>query len=141
MAPQTPFVALIKVTNHLTFKDIYGEKTPMSMEVEVIEKYKGSEERKTVTVWGDPGNLCRPYLSQFTEGQYYVIAFNNAGRGKDETTTDYSISICGCYWLQADHEKQTATGDISIGELFAKQTMDLSQIKLELKKTDGTTLP
>ena len=42
----------------------------MSMEVEIIEIYKGEETRKSVIVWGDIGNLCRPYLSAFKEGQY-----------------------------------------------------------------------
>src|SRR5689334_23285453 len=110
LAPHSKLVALVKVTKYLTFDGIYDQKIPMSMEVEIIEKYKGVEERKTITVWGDPGNLCRPYLSVFKEGQYYVIAFFGAGRGEKEKPTDYSISICGCYWLPADHEKQTVSG-------------------------------
>jgi hypothetical protein len=134
VAPATNFVALIKVTKYLTFKDIYGEKTPMSMDVEIIETYKGSDDRKTVTVWGDPGNLCRPYLSHFKEGAYYVIAFYPAGRGANEKATDYSISICGAYWLNADNEKQIASGDINSGKLSEIQTMDLSQLKSELLK-------
>ena len=52
MASHTPFIALVKVTKYLTFKDIYGDKTPMSMEVEIIETYKGNESRKAITVWG-----------------------------------------------------------------------------------------
>src|SRR6187455_1998006 len=91
VSKETSFIALIKVSKYLTFKDIYGEKTPMSMEVELIETYKGKEERKTFKVWGDPGNLCRPYLNKFKEGQYYVIAFSPASEDKN----DYSISICG----------------------------------------------
>ena len=51
----------------------------MSMEVEILDIYKGTEERKSVTVWGDPGHLCRPYLSTFKEGGNYIIAFGGAG--------------------------------------------------------------
>ena len=86
MSPNTQLISLIKVTKFLTFKDIYGEKTPMSMEVEIIETYKGIESRKTIIVWGDPGHLCRPYLSTFKEGQYYVIAFIQVIQITDTTT-------------------------------------------------------
>ena len=115
MSERTPLVALVKVTKYLTFKEIYDSKTPMSMEVETIEVYKGKEARKSITVWGDIGNLCRPYLSQFKEGEYYVIAFdkgNYGGGHPDEKDTDYTISICGGYWLTVDFDKSTVSGDI-----------------------------
>jgi len=119
VAPITEFIALVKVTKHLTYKDIYDQQIPMSMEVEIIEVYKGTETRKTVTVWGDNGALCRPYLSQFAAGKYYVIAFYRGSDGlkglvhRDEKTTDYSISSCGQYWLNADIVTQTATGTLT----------------------------
>jgi hypothetical protein len=114
VAEKTQFVALIKVTKYLSFKDIYKEKMPMSMEVEIIEIYKGIETRKKVTVWGDNGILCRPYLSKFKLGKYYVIAFskateNSRGLGNEnEKITDYSISICGEFWLNADKKNKLA---------------------------------
>jgi hypothetical protein len=119
VAPKAPLVALVKVKKYLTFREIYDAKTPMSMEVEIIEVYKGTETRKTITVWGDNGILCRPYLSQFVAGKYYVIAFYKGSDGskghvhKDEKTTDYVISICGDYWLQADIKTQIATGAVA----------------------------
>ena len=135
VAPKTKLVALVKVTKYLTFKDIYEEKTPMSMEVEIIEIYKGKETRKKVIVWGDIGNLCRPYLSTFDVGKYYVIAFDSGSDGakgfahKNEKISDYAISVCGDYWLNADIKKQIATGSvnnklkqISLVELKAKLT-------------------
>jgi len=101
MAKETPLVGLFKVTKFLTFKNIQDTPTPMSMEVEMIYKYKGKETRKNVIVWGDPGNLCRPYLSNFKEGQYYVIALSAVGKKTpEEKDTDYFISICGAYWLK-----------------------------------------
>jgi hypothetical protein len=114
VAEKTQLVALIKVTNYLTFKDIYNEHMPMSMEVEIVAVYKGTETRKKVTVWGDNGILCRPYLSTFKTGNYYVIAFKRAAetsRGlanEGEKESDYSISICGEYWLVADMRRKTA---------------------------------
>jgi hypothetical protein len=122
VAPKTKLVALIKVSRYLTFKNIYDNPTPMSMEVEVIEVYKGQETRKTFTVWGDNGALCRPYLSRFAIDKYYVIAFD-AGSDQDEINankaekkTDYSISICGDYWLTVDINKQIATGSVTSGQ-------------------------
>ncbi len=114
MVKHTPLVTLVKNNKYLTFKNIYDIKTPMSMEIEIIEIYKGTEQRKAVKVWGDIGNLCRPYLSQFKEGQYYVIAFhkgNYAGGHPEEKNTDYSIFGCGAYWLNVDFKKNNATGD------------------------------
>lgn len=106
------------------------------MDVEVIETYKGVESRKTITVWGDPGHLCRPYLSSFKEGQYYVIAFYpgypNNGH-ENEKATDYSISNCGSFWLTADIKKNIVLGDIDSKDRKS-QTMILSKLKTELQK-------
>jgi len=135
VAPKTKLVALVKVTKYLTFKDIYEEKTPMSMEVEIIEICKGTETRKTVVVWGDIGNLCRPYLSRFDEGKYYVVAFDEGSDGskgyvhKKEKTTDYTISVCGEYWLNADINKKIATSSMT----GKKITLNSLQAKLKTK--------
>ena len=108
VAPKTKLVALVKVTKYLTFKDIYEEKIPMSMEAEIIEVYKEKEARKKVIVWGDIGYLCRPYLSKFEVGKFYVIAFEGGSDGSkgfahiNEKLSDYSISVCGDYWLNVD---------------------------------------
>ena len=110
VAPKSKLVALVKVNSYLTFKNIYDKPTPMSMEVEIVKVYYGQETRKTVTVWGDNGNLCRPYLSIFKTGNYYVIAFE---QDSEENPSDYSISNCGDYWLNADNEKEIATGPVS----------------------------
>jgi hypothetical protein len=140
MAEKTGFVALIKVSKYLTFKDLagVGEKIPMSMEVEIIDIYKGRESRKTITVWGDIGNLCRPYLSAFKENEYYVIAFQPGGlRGHpDEKQTDYTISSCGANWLNVDYTKMTATGDIDSKDRTQK-TERLKRIRAELAKQNS----
>ncbi len=48
VAPKSDFVSLIKVTKYLTFKDIEGKQTPMSMEVEIIDIYKGKKTNKPI---------------------------------------------------------------------------------------------
>ena len=105
------------------------------MEVEIVEVYKGTETRKKLVVWGDNGILCRPYLSQFDTGKYYVIAFYKASDGskghvhEDERPTDYAISICGDYWLKVDTDKQKAFGIVT-----KKQSeIRLSELKAKLK--------
>ncbi|UUV21375.1 hypothetical protein [Paenimyroides aestuarii] len=130
VVPKSDFVALVKVEKYLSFKDIYNKKTAMSMEVEIIDIYKGNEKRKKVIVWGDIGYLCRPYLSLFEEGKYYVIAFEKGSEGsgkfghKDEKITDYAISICGEYWLKADLKKQKALGFINKNKIRLKDLKD-----------------
>ncbi|WKZ77525.1 MAG: hypothetical protein QY319_10335 [Candidatus Kapaibacterium sp.] len=110
VAPKSKLVALVKVNSYLTFKNIYDKPTPMSMEVEIVKVYLGQETRKTVTVWGDNGKQCRPYLSFFKTDNYYVIAFDQDSK---ENPLDYAISNCGDYWLTADNEKKIANGAVN----------------------------
>jgi hypothetical protein len=134
VAPKAKFIALVKINKYLTYSTIYGEEVPMSMEVEVIEVYKGIETRKRFTVWGDSGILCRPYLSKFTVGQHYVIAFMQGKNGKsgkgqaNEKESDYFISICGDYTLKADTIKQIALGNIT----EKQNNITLSELKARL---------
>jgi hypothetical protein len=131
MAAKTGLVALVKIVKFQSGVKINtGRDTvmPLSMEVEIIETYKGNESRKTVTVWGDNGMLCRPCLNNFAEGKYYLIAFD-AANFRGETEGDYSISICGCYWLTVDFNKQTATGDIDSPDERIDTTMALALVK------------
>jgi hypothetical protein len=135
-AKHTSLVALVKVTKYLTFDSIYNKKTPMSMEVEMISVYRGVEKRRTVTVWGDNGMLCRPYLSSFKEGQYYVIAFNSGrygGSHADEKDTDYAIGICGEYWLDVNFERSEAKGDIDSRNRTVS-TISLTTLEANLRK-------
>lgn len=145
VAPTSEFVALVKVTKYMSFGGIYDKQTPMSMEVEVIDVYKGKETRKTLKVWGDNGILCRPYLSVFQPGNYYVIAFYRASDGsqgqvhQDERPTDYAISICGDYWLKADMDKRKAVGSVTKKQLeisFSALKKELASSN-ELSKQDG----
>jgi hypothetical protein len=120
VAPSTNLVALVKVNRYLTFQDPDKQLFPLSMEVEIIQIYKGTETRKTVVVWGDNGMLCRPPLSRFRLNGYYVIAFDSKTR-ITESPSSYSISDCGAFWLSVDFENKQAFGDV---------TKDLRQISL-----------
>lgn len=139
----TGMTAKVKVNKFLTFKEIYGESIPMSMDVEIIEVISGEESRKNIIVWGDNGNYCRPYLNKFKEGNYYIISFN---RGYDtsslsddlgERPTDYAISSCGTTWLDYNIETNNVYGkiesnttEININELKEKIITSVTNSKI-----------
>lgn len=135
-APQAEFVALVKVTNHLTFKNIYGVQTPISMEVEIIDIYKGKEKRKKIIIWGGDVNIKRPMLSKFGTGQYFVLALDKVGKNveevihKDEKKADYVINNCGERWLKVDFNNKEATNWIT----DEVKTYKLTEIKASLFK-------
>ncbi|WP_185205159.1 hypothetical protein [Chryseobacterium sp. C3] len=138
MSLNSKLITVVKVKKFITFKDINDEQVPMSMEVEVIEVVKGKESRKTFIIWGDNGNLCRPYLSSFQLGQYYIMSLNAASDGSKnnyfhikERPKDYYISACGCYWLTFNKDSKTVYGDISKN----KKEMKLTELKNKIKKT------
>lgn len=150
VAPKSKLVALVKVRAYSTFENINETSTPTSMKVEIVEIFYGEETRKTITVWGDNGHLCRPYLNIFNTDNYYVIAFEQDSK---ENPGDYAISNCGDYWLSFDYEKKVATGQVSenqdqmtLGNLFeyfrGEKTADLTptdfkeifQLALDLPK-------
>lgn len=127
VAPDTKLVAFVQIKRYLSF--IGGNrKIPFSMEVEIINIYKGKEKRKIITIWGDNGGLCRTSLSRFKKGEYYVIALNEGNNGGNELekNTDFSISNCGEYWLTVytKEKEKYAVGriaenqkEISLGKL------------------------
>lgn len=59
VAPKSKLVALVRVTKFLSFKTMESKQIPMSMEVEIVDIYKGDESRKKVVIWGDNGILCQ----------------------------------------------------------------------------------
>ena len=135
VSPNSDLVALVKINKYLTFKDIYDSPTPMSMEVEILEVFKGAEKRTKIKVWGDVGHLCRPYLNQLSVDSLYVIAFHKGENGyfghKEETENDYSISNCGEYWLKSNSKSETLVGSESTIEIsrlrgFYDRTKDLT---------------
>ena len=102
------FVAVVKIKKHLNLKGKRDVKTPMSMEVEIVETLYGKEHQKTIEVWGDNGMMCRPYISEFPEGTTWILALRHGSEEwghLKETASDYSISICGEYSLRSKGRK------------------------------------
>ncbi|MEX2349556.1 MAG: hypothetical protein WD554_01635 [Flavobacteriaceae bacterium] len=112
------FVALVKVIEYSDFLEdgIYGYdgKMPYSMNVEIIKQYKGTESRECIKIWGDNGMLCRPYISNFEIGNYYLIApsliESDSQTGK---ANDYDFFVCWTDYLMVDYENQVAYGEYS----------------------------
>ena len=76
----------------IAYGDVLGD-IPTSMTVEVVRVLKGEVRERRMKVWGDPGNLCRPYVSRFPIGTEWVFALDARS----------AISICGVHWLRVGH--------------------------------------
>jgi len=127
------FVALVRVISYDDYldndaDDIIGhaDRMPHSMTVEVIKKYRGTETRARIKIWGDNGALCRPYISNFKIGSYFLIAPSfikkpNKSSNK-ESSTDYEFFSCSTDYLIVDMKKNIAYG---------KYSKQLNQIALD----------
>ena len=101
----TQLVIVGKVKAYTHFKYIQGQRTPVGMDVEIIDQLKGNYTAKTVRIWGDNGALCRPFLSSFPLNKTFVFALDpgNPQSGNiGEKKTDYFVSICGEFSCVAD---------------------------------------
>lgn len=111
------FVALIKVISFdeyldwERYDDGSDEKIPYAMTVKIIQQYKGTETRKEVTILGDNGILCRPYLSDFELNGYYLIAPSRLDQSAD---TEFDFFACRTDYLKVDMETKTAHGNYSM---------------------------
>jgi hypothetical protein len=109
-------VALVKVVsydNYLSDSIMgYSGKMPLSMTVEIIKLYKGTETRKQIKIWGDYGHLCRPYIADFAIGNYFLIAPHLIERpnSPNESKTDYEFSSCITDYLRLDIQNKIAHG-------------------------------
>jgi hypothetical protein len=91
MIHQTDLVAKVRVTKKI--KDANGFNT--KMEVELMEVFKGQETRKKITIWGDDGKECRPYIDYFeTEGVYYLSLY--------KYDNEYEQMNCGEMYLKIE---------------------------------------
>lgn len=96
VAPKTDLVIIGKVVRFTSYININDEGTPYSMEVSVATCFRGAIKERTIIVYGDDGNLCRPYLSIFTPGETYAFALYKLPEG------GYELSACGEFCLKAN---------------------------------------
>ncbi|MEZ4816901.1 MAG: hypothetical protein R2776_02875 [Flavobacteriaceae bacterium] len=136
ISTKSKFVALVKI---ISFDDFlndeilgYDGKMPYSMTVEIIKKYKGSESRNRIKIWGDNGMLCRPYIANFKIGEYYLIAPSILGEFamEVENELDYDFFSCHTDYLKVDMEELIAIGEYS----KSKNEIKLSDFEIDIKK-------
>ncbi|MCM4166041.1 MULTISPECIES: hypothetical protein [unclassified Arenibacter] len=129
------FVALVKVIEYTSYIDHqiigYDKKMPLTMTVEIIKTYKGTESREKITIWGDNGNQCRPYLSEFEIGECYLIAPNLLDYDSEiGAKNDYDFFSCHSDFILVDFDKKIALGEYS----RKRKEISLEEFERELKK-------
>lgn len=82
-------VVKVKVVEKLLGPNGFNEK----MKVEIIETFKGTEERTSITILGDDGAECRPYIDYFDVGDVCYLALFNYQE-------EYELLICGEFYLK-----------------------------------------
>ena len=77
------------------------------MKIEILTTYKGKT-RKRLTVWGDNGIQCRPYIDLFAEDKKYILAINKSKNGQ------FYLSRCGEYFLEVEDDTVKSFSHYSI---------------------------
>lgn len=98
-------IAVVEIQDYLIYDEMMGEDVPVSMSVKIKKVLKGSENRSEITVWGNNGLMCSPYLSIFEVGAEWVMAFRNAPIEAYENAqiADYGVSNCGEHFMKLEN--------------------------------------
>lgn len=115
-----------------------------SMQVDVVQVLKGDETRKRITVWGDNGMQCRPYVDRFPVKTRWVFAlFRHEEQWAKEDLDNlqkplpewdgkapfYMISVCGAYWLEVQGEKVRGEIYLQAAPNQAVESVSLDELK------------
>ena len=147
MATNSEVVALIKVAKYNNFIDfsdgitVTDKQQPLSATFEIVELLRGDEQRTEVEVFGDPGNLCRPYIDYLKIGSYYIVALNKSqgidhGNEIIETPDDYFLWVCGEFWISYDQTNKSVTGRIFERKKKSK-TIRYSELTAKLENEES----
>ena len=103
----------------LEYGDYRGGDSPGSMIIEVLTPLRQAKAGERIKVWGDPGNLCRPYVSAFPRGTEWVFALGAERRSppRQHSRQELAIGGCGAYWLAVRDGKV-------VGELHRARARD-----------------
>ena len=104
----------------LAYGDFNGD-SPGSMTIEVMTPLRNAKAGERIKVWGDPGNLCRPYVSSFARGSEWIFALGGDRRSPPRQQggkpREIAIGGCGAHWLSVRDGKV-------IGELHRPRARD-----------------
>jgi hypothetical protein len=119
MAKRSELVARAKVIEYRWHPNDTARKyRPLAMILEIKEIYKGVVRSAKITVWGDNGMQCRPYVMQFPIGTEWVFALSKDS--ERATKGEWVISVCGEYWLAV--KGGNVTGKITDGNSNSKDS-------------------
>ncbi|MEM9822052.1 MAG: T9SS type A sorting domain-containing protein, partial [Bacteroidota bacterium] len=110
------------------------------MEVEVLEVIRGEESRSTITIWGDPGHLCRVYTSSFEIGATVIFALSKIETPPNpdffsplEKVDDYIISVCGLHYTKCNDPVNPYTQEVEdLAECLGFDPCNCGQPKLNV---------
>ena len=85
-----------------------------SMDVAIEKLWRGKEYMEHIRIWGDNGQLCRPSIYQFEQGERWLLALKRIESIPDDgfnpntpslsygREQDYEVSSCGVNWLRVN---------------------------------------
>lgn len=126
-AQSVELIVVAKVNKHTKFSKepsyIYNDqKFPIEMELEIIDKIKGEEEKKYISVRGDRGADCLRYIMDFPVKTEWVFALV-----RDKNS--YAIVSCGDYALKV--KNKMVYGSISQKDKAKKRS--IRRLKKEIR--------
>lgn len=84
------------------------------MEFKIDAVISGSTNQKRITIWGDPGYLCRTYVTGFAPKDQLLLILDPITQDRTETVTgeterkgDYSLSGCGEFFVYLNGKYKT----------------------------------
>lgn len=84
------------------------------MEFKIDEVIAGTESKKRIMVWGDPGYLCRSYVTGFDRTDDLLMILSPILQERTESTTgetervgDYTLSVCGQFFVYQNGKNKT----------------------------------
>ena len=121
MARKSELVVRARVKSYGT-RLSHGEDLYASMEVELVTVIKGEYQAEALTILGDPGHLCRPYITPrvFKKGHEYLFALGKSGEHSQ------GLSVCGEYWIEIDED--VARGHKLDKDGFTDYSVDLNEL-------------
>ena len=125
-------VVLVRIVKYKSLEKQGVAASASAMEATVLKTYKGKVIKSAITIWGDDGMQCRPYVSAFAIGKEYIMALNSTSEGSAKST-NYCISICGEYWLAFNENMQLVYGDID-SSIRLPSVITLQKFEAELKE-------
>jgi hypothetical protein len=125
-------IAVVEIQDYLTYHEMTGENAPVSMSVKIKKVLKGVELQSEITVWGNNGLMCSPYLSIFEVGSEWVMAFREAPIEVYENAKkmDYGLSNCGEHFMKM--EKGVIRGLIKSKDNYQSMTVPTLKANLDI---------